>query len=167
MCRVVCILICCGLFIVNSCNAETSSICKGQTKGGHNSGDGGENEFKFDAWIEENNLHDIRDLLIKHKMTSPETLNTNAREFVELITDSEFSAKGHAIATQLLAAIQQVKVVRIYITKEEEEAMDQLNQYNEQILRLKQEINEAKDLLSKNVEECEHDIDVSFTQLLQ
>eukprot|EP01083_Nonionella_stella_P161262 527934_1 len=163
MCSLNCILICCALFTATRCSTGTGAILKGQAQKLDNSdGDECNTDFKFDEWVTENNLHDIRDLLVKHEMISPETLNANAPAFVELITDPEFSAKGRTMATKLLAAIQQMKVIRIYITKEEEEAIDQLKQYNEQILLLKREIQDAKDSLIKNAEECEQNIDISF-----
>eukprot|EP01083_Nonionella_stella_P253865 873155_1 len=138
--------------------------------------DEGETEFKFDAWIRRYNLDDIRVLLVKHNMTSPETLNcnTSSAEFIKLMTDPAFLAISHTSIPKLLAAIQhvpaaqeRVKVVRIFVSKEEEDATERLQEYHKQIVRLKSEIRESNDLLSKNVKECHQNIQTSFDQLLQ
>eukprot|EP01083_Nonionella_stella_P186000 679868_1 len=75
---------------------------------------------------------------------------------------------------KLLAALQRVpapqekvKVVRIFVSKEEEDATERLQEYQKQIARLKSEIRESSDLLSKNVKECHQSIEISFDRLLQ
>eukprot|EP01083_Nonionella_stella_P303155 1048267_1 len=143
-----------------------------------NTGDEGETDFKFDTWIRQHNLGNFRDLLVKHNMTSSETLNTNSAEFIKLMTDPAFLAIGQT--AKVLAALQQVpalqhvpaahervKVVRIFVSKEEEDATERLQEYRKQIVRLKSEIRESSDLLSKNVKECHQNIQTSFDQLLQ
>eukprot|EP01083_Nonionella_stella_P122150 367356_1 len=145
-----------------------------------NTGDEGESEFKFDTWIKKHDLDDIRDLLVKHKMTSAKTLNTNSviTLMTKLMTDPAFLAISHTtrdtVMPKLLAAIQQVpaaqervRVVRIFVSKEEEDATERLQEYRKQIARLKREIRESNDLLSKNVKECHQNIQTSFDQLLQ
>eukprot|EP01083_Nonionella_stella_P220705 789348_1 len=136
--------------------------------------DEGESEFKFDTWIAQHNLDDIRDSLVKHNMTSSETLNTNSAEFIKLMSDAAFLAISHAAIPKLVAAIQQVpgahervKVVRIFVSKEEEDAQESLEDYQKQIAQLNKEIRESNDSLSKNVKECHQNIQISFDRLWQ
>eukprot|EP01083_Nonionella_stella_P079526 218276_1 len=145
-----------------------------------NTGDEGESEFKFDTWIKKHDLDDIRDLLVKHKMTSAKTLNTNSviTLMTKLMTDPAFLAISHTtrdtVMPKLLAAIQQVpaaqervRVVRIFVSKEEEDAQERLEEYQKQIVQLNSEIRESNDLLSKNVKECHQNIQISFDRLWQ
>eukprot|EP01084_Bolivina_argentea_P105421 188770_1 len=131
-------------------------------------------DFKFAKWVADNDLGAIRDFLVKHKMTSPDTLNTTSAEYFKLMGDPEFLGTAHMAIPKLLAALQRVpvrqervKVVRIFVSKEEEDATERLHEYQKQIARLKREIRESNDLLSKNVKECHQNIQTSFDQLLQ
>eukprot|EP01083_Nonionella_stella_P145834 457828_1 len=137
-----------------------------------NTGDEGETDFKFDTWIRQHNLGDIRELLVKHKMTSSETLNMNSPQLIKLMADPAFLAMGQtanvlSALQQVPAAQERVKVVRIFVSKEEEDATERLQDYRKQIARLKREIRESNDLLSKNVKQGHHNIQTSFDQLLQ
>ena len=56
-----------------------------------------ENQFNFDAWIDKWDLSEIKELFIKHNVTTTSTLQLTSTEFQSLMTDPSLFTKSNEI----------------------------------------------------------------------
>eukprot|EP01083_Nonionella_stella_P239230 837516_1 len=79
------------------------------------------------------------------------------------------------ILRALMAALQKVpmdvtplpRVIRIVISKEEEDAVDKLHKYSSKLSDLEKEMKLSNDALSANIDKCAQDIQILFNDLLE
>eukprot|EP01083_Nonionella_stella_P065041 170041_1 len=124
--------------------------------------------FDFNQWMIHNQLVDVKELFIKHNMTSPDALNTLSDEFHQLMSDPKLLEKGHLIPT-ILASLKKVtkpKIVKILISEQEDEAQTKLNQYDIAISLLNNTLNELDDQLTSNIKECKLQIESLFGDII-
>eukprot|EP01083_Nonionella_stella_P040291 109435_1 len=127
--------------------------------------------FNFNQWVNENKLNEIKDLLRKHKMTNINSLRTTSAEYFKLMSDPALLAKGHALP-RLMAALQKVprnttppQVIRIMISKEEEDTVDKLRKYSSKLSDLQKEMELSSVVLNTNIDKCAEDIELLFNDL--
>eukprot|EP01083_Nonionella_stella_P241485 843293_1 len=77
--------------------------------------DQGENEdedtFNFDKWLSNNKLNSIKDLLIKHNLTTKATITMGSNEFRNLMSDPQLLIKAQTtndLIPTVLSAIQKL-----------------------------------------------------------
>ena len=104
-----------------------------------------------------NNLKELESMLIKHKMINIKALRTTSASFFTLMADNQLLCKSHLIPV-LMSALKKVpddvvyeqkepeEVIRIYVSKEEEDWMKELNEYLDKIDDLKVQMNKINDL---------------------
>eukprot|EP01084_Bolivina_argentea_P272382 463743_1 len=125
-------------------------------------------QFDFNQWIMDNQLNDVKQLFLKHNMKSTDALNTVSDEFHNLMSDPKLLEKGHLIPA-ILTALKKVtkpKLIKILVTKEEQEAEAQLNQYQNKISSFNDALNELNNKLTSKVKECETQIESLFNEII-
>eukprot|EP01084_Bolivina_argentea_P272383 463744_1 len=125
-------------------------------------------QFDFNQWIMDNQLNDVKQLFIKHNMKDPDALNTVSDEFHNLMSDPKLLEKGHLIPA-ILTALKKVtkpKVIKILISKEEQEAQARLNKYQNKISSLSGALSKLNNKLTSEVKECETQIESLFNEII-
>ena len=70
-----------------------------------NLGKEGEDDFNFDEWITKNELESVKELLIEHGATCPQTLSLNSTEFQSFMSDPKLLTKSYMIPKIMGAVI--------------------------------------------------------------
>ena len=71
-----------------------------------------ENEFDFNSWIDKWELVEVKDLFIKHKVTTPSTLTLSSPQFQSLMIDPILFTKPTYIQ-KILTAMQNTSLSNI------------------------------------------------------
>eukprot|EP01084_Bolivina_argentea_P010623 19801_1 len=112
-------------------------------------------EFNFHTWIIKNELEIVKDLLIKHNATSPNTLTTNAPEFQKFMSDKELFSKSHMIP-KILSAIHNIEtppsLIKIIVYQQEQEVIDQINENIKLLHKTQKQIEQLKKTYPKTIE---------------
>eukprot|EP01083_Nonionella_stella_P232005 818828_1 len=142
-----------------------------------NTGDEGENDpFEFIQWVSHHDLDQIKPFLVKHNMTTASALNPSSEEYVQLISDRSLyqTIVVRHVLPKLMKAMQTIpsvnpkpKVIRIVVSKEEEEAMETLNKYSTKLHHLTQQMTASDTQLTQNTKECDQKIQESFNQFIK
>eukprot|EP01083_Nonionella_stella_P174251 603550_1 len=133
----------------------------------------GEIDFNFETWIAKNNLTQIKDLFIKHKVTKQAALQFGSPQFMALMSDPELLNNKSSMIPRIIQALQSVYVTieakfaakprgRVVITEAEETAMDNAEIECEKTLNDIHAFTEAIENTKRNHTQCEQQINVMF-----
>eukprot|EP01084_Bolivina_argentea_P236076 397059_1 len=112
----------------------------------------GENDsnFNFEEWVNDNELSEIKQLLIKHKVTTKSALSFNSAQFQSLMSDPELYKTPHMIPIVTNA----IKNDDSYIIVSEEEhiVMDSIKKNLKKLQQIEEEINALKQTYPKSAQ---------------
>eukprot|EP01083_Nonionella_stella_P270091 914269_1 len=131
----------------------------------------GELEFNFETWIRKNNLTEIKDLFIKHKVTKQATLQLGSPQFMALMSDSELLSNKSSMIPNIIQALHSVYETigakprsRVVITEIEETAMDNTENECDKTLKDIDALTTAIENTNKNYTQCQEQINTMFDE---
>eukprot|EP01083_Nonionella_stella_P194203 716350_1 len=133
--------------------------------------------FDFNAWVADNKFNDIKELFIRYNMTTLASLSTQSTEFSAFIADQTLLRTKSEFIPKIFNAIQTLQtihhsnpnptqLVRIVISEEEDNAINQLRGYNANISSSIRELLSLQDKLDDNKKTIESQIETAFTDLV-
>eukprot|EP01083_Nonionella_stella_P172018 589101_1 len=102
-----------------------------------------ESEFNFDAWIAENELESIKQILVQHNATTLSTLKFNAVEFQSVLTDPQLLTKVHLLP-KLTNAVHNISKIVVHVTDEEQQVIDLIKHNLKAMNETQQEIEKLR-----------------------
>eukprot|EP01084_Bolivina_argentea_P119323 211587_1 len=140
-----------------------------------------EQEFKFEIWVNNNGLSDIKHLLLKHNMNTIDTLCVTSSEFQNLMSDPQLLAKAQLIPN-IIAALKKIPEkktdkVFIFVSDAERNVMNniksyikQLNEYKTSLTQLSIEypnsLERIKKEKEKHIEAAVNKVNKIFNQII-
>eukprot|EP01083_Nonionella_stella_P006116 17734_1 len=111
----------------------------------------------FNRWLTDKGLIDIRDLFIKHNMTSIETLSSQSECFQHFICDPLLIQNYSHLMQQAVSAIQDVTICAskdtfIVISEEENAVMDCIQSNLYKLTKIRNELNDLKIKYPQSIE---------------
>eukprot|EP01083_Nonionella_stella_P219497 786225_1 len=106
-----------------------------------------ESEFNFDAWIAENELESIKQILIQHNAITLSTLKFNAVEFQSVLTDPHVLTIGHLLPNLTNAVYNISKIVVtnvVHVADEEQQVIDSIKQNLKAMNQTQQEMEKLR-----------------------